>query len=170
VILNEKPDYDGRQSKSTPRMSARQPSSRRQRSNAAARLRFKSGDLKALHLNRTKLDLSLVFHLSADKEEDVAASKEDSMEKHRKKNRKKHQHEKEYHNHGHHKRHHGQYAHRLSANGIVGPYPVKARPGSPSEGSGSELSCSPREVRDSIPTLRKAKNVSSCMKLSSHRH
>ncbi|KAF2655890.1 putative isomerase YbhE [Lophiostoma macrostomum CBS 122681] len=101
------------------------------------------GHLKALHLNRAKLEPSLTFHLSMDKEEDVAASKKDSIEKHRKKDPKKHRHQKAYMNHENHKQYHGHYAHRLSRNGVVGPYPFKVQSNNMSDKTSTQLSHSP---------------------------
>ena len=108
MILNEKLDYAVRRSTVTSRQYVRQPSAR---SNATASLRFKSGDLKALHLDRAALNLA--FQLE-EKHRKVASSSENSTEKHRTKNEKK-QHHKAGNKNGHHKQQRRQYAHNSSA-------------------------------------------------------
>jgi hypothetical protein len=55
VLLNEGLDYDVKPSSPTSKSSARPCSHSRLRTNASPSGRFKTGDMKALHLNRTSL-------------------------------------------------------------------------------------------------------------------
>ncbi|KAF2178796.1 hypothetical protein K469DRAFT_731406 [Zopfia rhizophila CBS 207.26] len=83
-------------------------------SDAVARLRFKVGILKPLHLNRTNLNLNLGFQTNKTKD-DMASLKENSAEKHRLKDQKYSHHEKEYqYTSGQQKQQRRQYAHKLS--------------------------------------------------------
>ncbi|KAF2872000.1 hypothetical protein BDV95DRAFT_606565 [Massariosphaeria phaeospora] len=63
---------------------------RREATSMPVRPRFKSGALKALHLNRAKLDLAL--GLCQDREEEVASDTRDSGENHQVKNEKQRHH------------------------------------------------------------------------------
>lgn len=99
--------------------SARPPSLSQLRSSATAYPMFKSGDLKALHLNRAKLELAL--HLFKDGEEEVASSKETRIEKHQTKNQKNSGHTRGRQHTGHHEPQCRQYVHKLSRSGIVAP-------------------------------------------------
>jgi|TARA_R110002003_G_scaffold44_19_gene3425 hypothetical protein len=107
LSLNEKLDYDVRPSTNTSRQSASSA-----RSKATANLVFKSGDLKAVHLDRAALNLS--FQLEADRNKPSPAR--NSMEKHRVKNEKKKHHHNpgNVSNNGQHVQKQ-QYAHRPSA-------------------------------------------------------
>jgi hypothetical protein len=105
VIRNGRLDYDVRQSSYT----SRQSTNSLLQSSAAASLRFKSGDLNSLHLDRTSL--SFVFH--EEENESVALSSKNSAQKHRTKNEKKSHHHNAGHkyNNGQHKRKCSQHAH-----------------------------------------------------------
>jgi hypothetical protein len=81
VILNRKLDYGGTQSSYTSRQSASSPS----RSNTVASLRFKSGDLKSVHLDRTAP--SHAFQ-PEEKNKNAASSGKKNTMKHRMKNEK----------------------------------------------------------------------------------
>lgn len=163
VVLNEKLDYNARASKPTSRRSARLRSPSRPPSSAPAIIRFNSGVLKAVHLNRPKLDLA--FQPQED-EEYAPSSTESSPEKHRSKNQKYQYHSNngnQYHgpkyngkkyNGQQHKRR--QYAHKLSApETIVAPCHSNMSPDSSSSEYLSESSSSPKiqETRSNKPSI-----------------
>ncbi|KAF2828543.1 hypothetical protein CC86DRAFT_454310 [Ophiobolus disseminans] len=120
VVMNEKLDYDERQSNPTSRQSSRRQSSPA-RSTATAGLRFKSGGLNPLHLDCAAL--SLEFQLE-EQEAKVASSAMNSVEKHQMKNAKKNYHHKPGNKYkdGQHIQHVQQYAYKSSArHSIVAP-------------------------------------------------
>jgi hypothetical protein len=81
VILNRKLDYGATPSRYTSRQSASSPSP----SNTAASLRFKSGDLKSVHLDRTAPSHALQ---PEERNENAASSGKKNTMKHRTKNEK----------------------------------------------------------------------------------
>ncbi|KAL1610001.1 hypothetical protein SLS60_001666 [Paraconiothyrium brasiliense] len=85
------------------------------------KLVFKSGDVKALHLDRSSLNLSLGLM----KDHAFQMPTENSIEKHRTKNQKNRHHEKDHHeNNGQHKQEHREDAHKLPAQQtVMGPCP-----------------------------------------------
>ncbi|CAO2647869.1 Nn.00g087910.m01.CDS01 [Neocucurbitaria sp. VM-36] len=89
VILNQKLDYEGTLSNSTLRQSARLPSASLPQSNATASPNFKSGALKAVHLDRAILNRALP---AKQKHEVVALPVENSAAKQQMKNEKKKHH------------------------------------------------------------------------------
>jgi hypothetical protein len=81
--------------------------------------RFKSGDLKALHLNRANLNLAL--SPCNNDGEDVTLSKKNSLEKHRMKNQNENSQNENQYTSGQHRQRRQCTAHRAVAKGIVAP-------------------------------------------------
>jgi hypothetical protein len=119
AILNRKLDYGATRSNYMSRQSASSPS----RSNTAANLRFKSGDLNNVHLDRTAL--SHAFQL--ENNENAASPWKKPTLKHRMKNEKNSHHNSGYkNNNGQHKHSDSQCAINYSAQQIrTAPYHPK---------------------------------------------
>jgi regulator of replication initiation timing len=114
--LNGNSDYDVRPLNRMSRQSAKLHSSSRSKTEAS--LRYNSGDLKAVHLDRIK---SLVFQVEKMKE-NAASSKKNSTEKHRmKKEKKSHNDTRIKYNNGHHSCKQRQHAHKSSAQDDMKP-------------------------------------------------
>jgi hypothetical protein len=134
VVINEKPDYVATRSNPTSRQSASRRSCSPARSKATASLRFKSGDLNPLHLDRAVL--SLAFQ-AEDKDGKVRSSTENSTEKHRMKEKKNHHHKVgNKFNNGQHKQQRRPYACNSSARRTI-VAPCHSTPGTQNDGNGA---------------------------------